>query len=143
MLSLYVSSLFTNVPLPLVLKGIEKRWHHICKWTKIPLQEFKEGIELLMNSTYFQFDNKYYKQIYGTPMGSPISPIISDIVMQDLEISFVSQTDSHIQIYLKYVDDTFLIIPTNKIEFLVTLFNSYHDRLSSTYEIENNNSQFS
>ena len=75
MLSLDVSSLFTNVSLPLVLKGIEKRWHHICKWTKILLQEFKDGIELLMNSTYFQFDNKYYKQIYVSPMGSPISPI--------------------------------------------------------------------
>ena len=37
----------------------------------VPLQEFKEGIELLMNSTYFQFENKYYKQMYGTPMGLP------------------------------------------------------------------------
>ena len=39
-----------------------------------------------------------------------------------------------------YVGDTFLVIPANKIEFLVTLFNSYHDRLRFTYEIENNNS---
>ena len=59
MLSLDVSSLFTNVPLPLVFKGIEKKWHHIYKWKKIPLQEFKEGIKLLMNSTYFQFVKKY------------------------------------------------------------------------------------
>ena len=123
MLSLDVSSLFTNVPLLLVLKDIEKRWHHVCKWTEIPLQEFKEGIELLMNSTYFQFDHKYYKQTYGTPVGSPISPIISDIVMQDLEISCLSRIDFHIPIYLRYVNDTFLIIPANKIEFLVTLFN--------------------
>ena len=36
MLSIDVSSLFTNAPFPLVLKVIEKRWHHICKWTKIP-----------------------------------------------------------------------------------------------------------
>ena len=72
-------------------------------------------------------------------MGFPISLIISDIVMQDLEISCLSQTDSHIPIYLRFIDDTFLIIPTNNNEFLVTLFNSYHDRLSFTYEIESNN----
>ena len=73
-------------------------------------------------------------------MGSPISPIISDIVIQDLEFSCLCQIDFHIPIYLRYVNDTFLIIPANKIEILVTLFNSYHDRLSFTYEIENNNS---
>ena len=38
-----------------------------------------------MDSTYFKFDNKYYKQIFGTLMGSPISPIIADIVLPDLE----------------------------------------------------------
>ena len=47
-------------------------------------------------------------------MGSPISPIISDIVMQDLETSCLSQIDFHNPIYLRYVDDTFLIIPANK-----------------------------
>ena len=31
-----------------------------------------------MDLTYFKFDNKYYKQIFGTPMRSPISPIIAD-----------------------------------------------------------------
>ena len=93
-----------------------------------------------MNSAYFQFDNKYYKQTYGTSMGSLISPDVSDIVMQNLEISCLSQIDIHVPIYLRYVDDTFLIIPANKIEFLVTFFNSYHDRLRFTYEIESNNS---
>ena len=52
-----------------------------------------------MNSIYFQFDNKYNKQIYGTPMGSLISRINSDIVMQDLEISCLSKIDFHIPIY--------------------------------------------
>jgi Reverse transcriptase (RNA-dependent DNA polymerase). len=38
-----------------------------------------------MESTCFQMQNVYYEQTYGTPMGSPISPVIADIVMQDLE----------------------------------------------------------
>ena len=56
-----------------------------------------------MNSTYYKFDNKYYKQAYGTPMVSPISPIFSDIVMQHLENIFFSKIDYDIPLYLRYV----------------------------------------
>ena len=52
MVSLDVSFLFTNVPLQLVLTDIEKRWHHICKVTALPLEEFKNGIKLLMDLTF-------------------------------------------------------------------------------------------
>ena len=56
-MSLDVTSLFTNVPTELVLKGIDRRW------------------PLIKKVTYFKFYNKYYKKIVGTPMGSPISPL--------------------------------------------------------------------
>ena len=61
MVSLDVSFLFTNVPIHLVLTGIEKRWHHICKFTALPLEEFKDGIKLLMDLTFFQYDKYFYK----------------------------------------------------------------------------------
>lgn len=35
-------------------------------------------VKFIMNSTYFTFNSKYYKQSFGTPMGSPLSPIIAD-----------------------------------------------------------------
>ena len=41
-------------------QGIEKRWHYICKFTTLPLEEFKDGIKLSMGSTFFQFDNSFY-----------------------------------------------------------------------------------
>ena len=55
--------------------------HIIKKVTKLPIDELKKGIKFVMDSTYYKFDNKYHKQIFGTPMASPISPIIADIVM--------------------------------------------------------------
>ena len=85
MISLDVSSLFTNFPFDLVINSIKKRWSFIKSSTNLPIEDFQKGIELLMNNTFFQFDNKYYQQVFGTPMGSPISPMLVDLVLQDLE----------------------------------------------------------
>ena len=38
-----------------------------------------------MNSTYFKFNGKSYKQKSGTPIGFVISPIFAEIFMEDLE----------------------------------------------------------
>jgi len=45
-----------------------------------------KALKLILESTYFKFNNIIYKQKFGTPMGSPLSPIIAEIVLQDLEV---------------------------------------------------------
>ena len=37
-----------------------------------------------MNSTKFKFNGKFYKQKFGTLIGSVISPMLAEIVMEDL-----------------------------------------------------------
>jgi len=69
--SLDVVSLFTNVPLNLALDSINRRWEHVERFTKIIKEEFLSSIEFILSSTYFTFGNRIYKQIFGTPMGSP------------------------------------------------------------------------
>ena len=139
MMSLNVISLFTNVPLNLVLNSIERRWHYISPNTKLSLDQFILGIKMLMEQNFFKFDHQFYRQTFGTPMGSPISPTLSDFLMQDLETDIFKKIDFNIPIYFQYVDDTFLLIPENKVHDILTIFNSYHKRLQFTYEIENNN----
>ena len=102
----------------------------------MPLQEFKRGFEFLMNNTFFQFDNKYYQQVFGTPMGSPISPMLADLLLQDLEEVVLNKLSFKIYTYYRYVDYTFLIIPENMIKEILENFNSYHSRFKFTYELE-------
>jgi len=72
-------------------------------------------------------------------MGSPLSPIIADLVMQDLETSAIKKLPFDIPFYFRYVDDILLAIPENEIDTTVNVFNSLHDRLQFTYETSINN----
>jgi len=83
--SLDVTSLFTNIPKELVILAIEDRWEFIQKNTKLSLSQFIYAIDLVLGSTGFVFNDRYYEQIYGSSMGSPLSPILADLVMDDLK----------------------------------------------------------
>lgn len=140
MISLDVSSLFTNIPKDLVLDAIRKRWDDIAKHTKFSLAQFLYATEVILDSTCFVFDGRFYEQIFGTPMGSPLSPILADMVMDDLETQCLNSLDFIVPTYYRFVDDVFAIVPRTKIEKILTVFNNYHQRLKFTYEIEINSS---
>lgn len=75
LISLDVVSLFTNVPIDLIIGGVAKRWHFVKDKIKIPYSEFLLGLKLVLNSIFFCFNGTIYKQFFGTSMGSPLSPI--------------------------------------------------------------------
>ena len=86
-----IVNMFNNIPANLVQISIKKRWSKIKKFTNLPQKEFLKGLEILLNSLFFQFDNKYYQQISGLPMGLSLSPILADIVIQDLENNILDE----------------------------------------------------
>jgi len=140
LISLDVVSLFTNVPLSLAIDGVSKRWSHISKNTKLPQKEFLEAVEFVLTSTFFTFNNLVYRQTFGTPMGSPLSPIIADIVMQDCENYTLNALKADLIFYVRYVDDIALAAPTDMIDIILGKFNDYHDRLKFTIEYESSRS---
>ena len=69
----------------IALDGLEKTWDSIKCAIKLSKNEFINTVKFVLTSTYFIFNGNIYKQIFGTLMDSPLSPIISDIVIKDLE----------------------------------------------------------
>ena len=73
-------------------------------------------------------------------MGSPISPLFANMVMDDLETNCLSTLKEKHNVnplfYFRYVDDTIMCIDKKQIDLVVTTFNSYNNRLQFTYEIE-------
>ena len=97
--------------------------------TNIPEIEFIACVKFLLNSTYFTFNNKLYEQVYGTPMGSSISAIWADIVMQDLETYCFKNIEFDIPVFFRFVDDILALVPIDKIDYIIGVFNSFHPRL--------------
>jgi len=135
-----VVSLFTNIPINLVNDSITLRWGNISRNTTLTLDEFLNGINLVLQSTFFKFDDKFYKQIFGTPMGSPLSPIVANMVLQDLERKALDGLNFSVPLYFRYVDDILIGAPQDKIQLIFEHFNSMHDRLKFTLELSNDNS---
>jgi len=72
-------------------------------------------------------------------MGSPLSPIVAYLVMQDLEENIINNLNVPI-LYYCYVDDITLSAPENEIQNILERFNGYHHRLKFTCETEVNRS---
>ena len=89
------------------------------------------AIRFILDSTFFSFNN-FYKQ--STPMGSPLSPVIADLVMRRLETVSLMSLNLDVTFYFRYVDDICTAVEPSKIDSIVKQFNSFHPRLQFTSE---------
>ena len=143
LLSLDVSSLFTNVPCDLVLKSLDRRCQLIHNNFRILIDEIIKCTKFFFENTYFTFNNDIYLQIFGTPMGSPISPLFADIIMDDLEnhcLRILKDKNNWSPLfYYRFVDDTILCVRKKFIDLVHNIFNSQDNNLQFTFEVQQNN----
>lgn len=76
-----------------------------------------------------------YKQMVHL-WGSPMSPVIADLVLEYLEEDVLSKFLFKVPFYYRYVDDILICIPTNKLHMVTDGFNSFHPSLEFVPEEE-------
>jgi len=86
------------------------------------------SLQLVFNSSFFSFDNIIYRQKFGMPMGSPLLPIIADLILQNLEKKALNTLAFHIPFYIHYIDDIAMEALAKKKNKNITSF-SFHLRL--------------
>src|SRR5678816_769968 len=104
-----------------------------------PFPFLKKLILLTLEHNFFHFNNTFYKQNSGLSMGSPLSPILSNIFMELIEHFFIlnhpllSNTT-----WLRYVDDIFISTPlTTNPTLILDHINSIHPNINFTMELSN------
>ena len=83
-----VEALYTLVPIQPALTITKKKLEEdreLHLRTSMSVQCISWLLEFCLKSTYFSFQGRFYQQLEGTAMGSPISPIIANLFMEDLE----------------------------------------------------------
>ena len=66
--------------------------------------------------------------------------ILSDIVMDDLEIDCITKLNFKPTFHFRYVDDVVLCIQKNSVDHTLNIFNSYDKNLQFTVVVAQNNS---
>ncbi|KAM3823585.1 uncharacterized protein M6D78_018813 [Vipera latastei] len=133
LVSFNVVSLFTQVPIKEALTAIQNKYN--------PPKHILDLTNHCLSNTYFIYNGQRYKQMEGAPMGSPLSPVIANLYMEHFETLALEKSNHKPKLWLRYVDDTFVIWPHGKEkldDFLIHL-NSLHPKIQFTMETEANN----
>ena len=101
-----VTSLFTNIPLQEAIDiAINHIWNHNFN-LRITKKELKKLFHFAALQTHFIFNSKFYNQIDGVAMGSPLAPVLANIFMGFYESNWLNEYNlNKPNFYLRYVDD--------------------------------------
>ncbi|XP_046485286.1 uncharacterized protein [Neodiprion pinetum] len=122
----------------LIRKIIIERWDEIQEFVQLDQTTLLELIDVCYDSGYFVFDGNFYLQKEGCDMGSPASPSIAIIAVDYVVSMALTHLDFEIPIIKSYVDDLFAVVPKDKVDSILDVFNSVDKDIQFTLEVENN-----
>jgi hypothetical protein len=139
-----IVSLFTNVPVDKALQVIRNKLHNdhiLTERSSLEVEAIMELLEVCLTTTYFQVDDKFFQQKGGMAMGSALSPVVSNIFMEHSEELVLGTANHRPSLWLRYVDDTFVIWPhgPDKLQEFFDHINSLRPSISFTMETEADN----
>ena len=112
MASLDVDSLFTDIPLEETIDiCVDNLYSDNENPPNIPKHNFRNLLNIATKETFFMFNKKYYKQVDGVAMGSPLGPALANIFMCSFESKWLRDCPNDFKpvFYRRYIDDIFVL----------------------------------
>ena len=125
-----VSSLYTNIDHN---EGAEACFERLENRNNksVPSEILKRVILLVLKSNIFRFGSRYYKQMNGCAMGTPMAPNVANLFMSKLESKIIHEhflkTGHKPLVRMRYIDDIFFIWTgdDNSLQDFVNVANSF------------------
>ena len=82
-------------------------------------------LDVVLSTTYFQFNGDLYQQVFGASMGSPVAVAVSDMYMEALEERVIDTTPPQMKpkIWKRYIDDLFEFVKWDQRDRLTSHLN--------------------
>jgi hypothetical protein len=132
LISFDVVSLFTKIPLDEAIQIIKE----------VTDPETTNLAKVYLRSTFFSYQGEFYEQTSGVAMGSPLSPIVANLFMENFEKRALDSFPLKPLRWKRFVDDTNVLWPHGK-EELHNFFqhlNNISEEIKFTMELEENDS---
>ena len=93
MSSFHVKALFTSVPVDPSIQIVQQKLQQdttLPNRTNMSIPHIITLLKSCLKNTYFLFQGMYYEQVHGAAIGSPISPLIANLFMEEFEVKALS-----------------------------------------------------
>ena len=92
--------------------------YYYCTYHSEQAQSFLRNLlSFFLKTTQFAYNRTFYQQVFGTAMGSPVSAVITNIVMEHLEQRALTSEVAKALCSLfwkRYVDDVISVVSGNE-----------------------------
>lgn len=134
MISFDAIAMYTNIMVDLALSCIEKRWKDVKPFTALDKDLFFKILTFCLGNSYFIYNKTVYKQKTGLSMGSPLSAIVSEMVMDEIFDTISKRFNENIIFMTKFVDDSLFFMKEEICDDVLMTLNSFNNRLKFTCE---------
>ena len=127
----------TSVPVQPAIQIVQQRLQQDNtppQRTSMFIAQITSLLEFCLTNTYSLFQGKYYQQAQGAAMGSPISPLIANIFMEEFEVKALQSFPNPPSLWLRFVDDTFVINKAEHSQDLLQHINNQDPHIQFTVE---------
>ena len=139
LISLDIKDMYTNIPIKETLEIIKNQLQSL-QYDDHIIHQLTTLLAGSLKQNYFRHQQNFYQQKDGLPMGSPLSPIMSEIFLQYLESINIETLKQQFNIiyYGRYVDDVIIVYNNQKDigEQILQKFNELHNNIKFTIEKE-------
>jgi hypothetical protein len=122
-----VISLFTSIPVKMAVDIVKRRLSESHNWKGCTLLTAQQVVNLLvfvLNNSFFKFQGNFFHQISECAMGSPVSAVIAELIMQEVEGIAITTSPVDLKWWKRYVDDSNSCLKRSCVQ-------SFHDHLNS------------
>ena len=92
LVSFDVVSLFTAIPVDKACDYIKIKLEQdasLPSRTNLDINDIISLLQFTLSNNYFMFNDRIYKQVHGCAMGSPVSPVVANLCMEEIEESAI------------------------------------------------------